>query len=67
MAEKSIKTRLVFKRGTKSDWGKASTAGFIPKMGEPIFYSDTNILKVGNGANTPDALAHLLDDGDISG
>lgn len=62
MAEKRIEgIRLQLKRGIASDWQKASeaTTKFIPKKGEPIFYSDMNMLKIGDGENTPSDLPFL--------
>ena len=46
MAEKTIKTRLQMKNDSKENWDKATS--FEPKLGEPIFYSDKNILKIGD-------------------
>ena len=53
MAEKNIKSRIVHKHDTESDWSKATT--FIPKQGEIIIYDiDSNYsyerIKVGDGA-----------------
>lgn len=62
ITEKRIeKIRLQFKRGTALDWHKASEAAtpFIPKQGESIFYTDLNMLKIGDGVKTPDELPFL--------
>ena len=53
MAEKNIKSRIVHKHDTESNWSKATT--FIPKQGEIIVYDiDSNHsyerIKVGDGA-----------------
>lgn len=76
MANKNIKSVIVLKRGTAEQWSRASAAGYIPKTGEPVFYqkdpndltsTEFNILKIGDGFNTPDNLPALtIDDGDIS-
>ena len=57
-------TRFKLKRGSTSNWNKASQADsrFIPLAGEPIFYSDKNMLKVGDGLKSPDELAFLKAD-----
>lgn len=63
MADKVTKARLVLKQGTSADWQQASAALFTPKLGEPIFYanSDYQLLKVGDGVHTPDDLPVLVD------
>ena len=50
MANKTIKTRIQMKHDTKENWDKATS--FAPLVGESIFYTDKNILKIGDG-NTP--------------
>lgn len=73
--EKTLKSRITVRRGTARQWAQASSRGFVPKAGEPIFYQEdslypeeiANILKIGNGYDTPDKLSSLtIDDGDIS-
>lgn len=62
MAEQRIdRIRIQMKRGSSLDWHKASeaTTPFIPKEGESIFYTDMNMLKIGNGTSTPDQLPFL--------
>lgn len=58
MANKTIQARLQTKRGTSADWHAASIAEkpFVPLLGEPIFYTDLNMVKYGDGEHTPDAL-----------
>lgn len=59
MAEKSIKTRIQMKHGTKSDWDSAGDKGFTPLEGESIFYTDKNILKIGDGESNVSMLPSL--------
>ena len=47
MSENIIKTRLQLKRETSENWAKATN--FIPKEGEPILYTDLNMVKFGDG------------------
>lgn len=63
MADKVTKARLVLKRGSSADWQQASAALFTPKLGEPIFYanSDYQLLKIGDGVHTPDELPTIAD------
>lgn len=50
MANNTVKTRIQMKHDTKENWDKATS--FAPLEGESIFYTDKNILKIGDG-NTP--------------
>lgn len=68
MAEKNIKSRIVHKHDTESNWSKATT--FIPKQGEIIIYDiDSNHsyerFKIGDGItkvnNLPFADANKVD------
>jgi hypothetical protein len=51
------------KNDTSTNWDIASQKGFIPLLGEPIFYrnesGDIYGMKVGNGADTPNELAFI--------
>lgn len=47
MADKTMKTRIQMKHETKENWDKATS--FTPLEGESIFYTDKNILKIGDG------------------
>jgi hypothetical protein len=51
------------KNDTAANWSTASTNGFIPLLGEPIFYKDANNviygMKVGDGIHTPNDLEFL--------
>ena len=50
------------KNDTAENWATASTNGFIPKLGEPIFYKEQDgegfkfSMKIGDGIRTPDEL-----------
>ena len=62
---KKIISRFILKRGTADQWKAASDDNYIPELGEPIFYQQqkgktlSNVLKVGDGKNTPDNLPPL--------
>lgn len=45
--EKQVKVRIQLKADTKENWNKASN--FTPKKNEPIFYTDTGEIKLGDG------------------
>ena len=63
MSNKQVWTRLQMKNDTSTNWDIASQKGFIPLLGEPIFYKNENGdiygMKVGNGVNTPNELAFI--------
>lgn len=59
MANKTIKTRIQMKHDTKAGWDTAGDAGFTPLEGESIFYTDKNILKIGDGESTVTELPSL--------
>jgi hypothetical protein len=63
MASKTLKTRILMKNDTAENWDVSSQNGFIPLLGEPIFYKDNNDtmygVKLGNGKNTPNDLPFL--------
>ena len=42
MSNKELKTRIQMKNDTPEHWDTASQNGFIPLLGEPIFYKDAN-------------------------
>ena len=65
MALKNARFRL--KRGSTSNWEKASQGEtpFKPLEGEPIFYKDKNMLKIGDGNKTPEELAFLKAEADL--
>ena len=61
----SIKTRVLLKTGTASDWEQASNHGFVPLLGEFCIYTDYFTeqddegneivypgLKIGDGTST---------------
>lgn len=59
MSEKNLKTRIVHKHDTETNWDKATA--FIPKQGELIIYDvDENYsyerFKIGDGVHIPNAL-----------
>ena len=63
MSNKELKTRIQMKNDTAENWATASTNGFIPKLGEPIFYKEQDgdgfkfpKMKIGDGVRTPDEL-----------
>lgn len=51
MAEKQLNIRIQTKRDTSTNWAKVQST-FIPKSGEPIFYTDLNKIKIGDGTKT---------------
>lgn len=64
MAEKNIKSRVVHKHDTESNWSKATT--FIPKQGEIIIYDiDSNHsyerFKIGDGVTKVNSLPFAND------
>lgn len=63
MANKTVKTRVQIKRGTAAEWKTASEAAtpFIPLDGEFIYYTDTGVLKIGDGSKTAKALPVYAD------
>ena len=64
MAE--VKARVLLKHDTSENWATASKNGFIPKEAEPIFYTDLNKIKVGDGEHTLDKLEFLKGAQDLS-
>ena len=42
----TLQTRIIHKHDTTENWDSSS---FVPKLGELVVYTDTNMLKVGNG------------------
>ena len=50
MSNNTIKTRVQIKTDTSTNWQTAGNNGFIPLKREPIFYSDTGQIKLGDGA-----------------
>lgn len=57
-----IKARITFKKDTTYNWTQASQGSFIPKVGEPIYYTDDQrCLKIGDGFNTPENLKFIYD------
>ena len=69
MPEKTLKTRIIHKHDTESNWNKATN--FIPKQGEIIVYDiDSNHnyerIKIGDGAtnvnNLPFVISTLTND-----
>ena len=65
MSNKELKTRIQMKNDTAENWATASTNGFIPKLGELIFYKEQDAvgysfkMKVGDAVRTVDALPFL--------
>jgi hypothetical protein len=59
MAE--TKARIRLKRDSEQNWDRASTVEtpFIPKEAEPIYYTDKNMMKIGDGEKTPNDLEYL--------
>ena len=55
------KARIRLKRDSEQNWDRASTVEtpFIPKEAEPIYYTDKNMMKIGDGENTPNDLEYL--------
>lgn len=63
MSNKELKTRIQMKNDTADNWATASTNGFIPKLGEPIFYRTGNntdgysfAMKIGDNIRTAEEL-----------
>lgn len=67
MAEKKVKSRIQIKRDNTDNWNTAGEAGFTPKEGEIIFYSDVNKLKVGDGKTAVHLLPFIQVDADEIG
>lgn len=63
MANKTLKTRIINKHDTQTNWAKA--VNFIPKAGEVIVYTDLHKVKVGDGTTKVSALP-FIDDKDLS-
>lgn len=68
MSEKRIKTRIVQKHATETDWEKA--VNFVPLQGEVIIYDiDDNYscerIKIGDGIQNVNALPFFNDINDI--
>lgn len=63
MANKTVKTRIQIKRGSAAEWDTASKAAtpFKPLNGELIYYTDSKILKIGDGDHTPNDLDVFAD------
>lgn len=63
MANKTVKTRIQIKRGTAAEWDTASKAvtPFKPLNGELIYYTDSKVLKIGDGTKTPNQLPVFVD------
>lgn len=65
MSNKELKTRIQLKNDTAENWKTASDNGFIPKLGEPIFYKYSDItgysfkMKIGDAVRTADSLPFL--------
>lgn len=62
MAEKTIKSRIVHKHDSETNWNKATN--FVPKQGELIIYdTDTNYsyarVKIGDGTTKVNSLPFL--------
>lgn len=62
MAEKNIKSRIVHKHDTETNWAKAT--GFIPKQGEIIVYDiddtyDYERIKIGDGVTNVNSLSFV--------
>lgn len=65
MSEKNLKTRVVNKHDTETNWNKATN--FIPKAGEVIIYDpDTSHtkhrLKIGDGTTAVNDLSFITDE-----
>lgn len=58
MADKTLYTRIAQKTDTSANWAKATN--FIPKAGEIIFYSDLNLIKIGDGSTTVTSLPFMV-------
>lgn len=61
MAEKTIKTRIIHKHATESNWAKA--INFVPKQGELIIYDDRYIDSDGNEVIVADDIRWKIGDG----
>ena len=65
MSNKELKTRIQLKNDTAENWQTASDNGFIPKLGEPIFYREQDTIgysfkmKIGDAIRTADSLPFL--------
>lgn len=60
MANKTLKTRIINKHDTQTNWAKA--VNFIPKAGEVIVYTDLHKVKVGDGTTKVSALPFIDED-----
>lgn len=60
MANKTLKTRIINKHDTQTNWAKA--VNFIPKAGEVIVYTDLHKVKVGDGTTKVSALPFIDND-----
>ena len=58
MSVKKLKTRIQQKTDTKANWDKA--VNFIPLKGEYIYYSDINMVKVGDGVKKLSKLPFVI-------
>lgn len=58
MADKTLYTRIAQKTDTSANWAKATN--FTPKAGEIIFYSDLNLIKIGDGSTKVTSLPFMV-------
>lgn len=57
MAEKKLTTRIQQKADSKANWDKA--VNFVPLKGEYIYYSDLNMVRVGDGVKKLSELSFI--------
>ena len=60
--EKRLNARLIQKHDTEANWNTASNNGFVPLKGEIIFYTDLNMIKIGDGETVVGNLDFLVPD-----
>lgn len=62
----TVATYILLRRKTSTEW---ASSGYIPKLGEPCFETDSYRYKIGDGANTWANLPYAVcavDDGELT-
>lgn len=57
MSDKIFNARVQLKRDTSANWALATN--FSPKLGEPVYYTDLNKIKIGDGTTNVNSLPFL--------